>query len=89
MGFWLFPQYRGLRILSRVFPSMIEYASKRFPKRKIVATTAVDNQSSQKLLSRAGFFMTGKTQEIDAKTGEIENQFCFELSVKRGKSKLF
>jgi len=78
IGFWLYPKYRGLRILTRIFPTMIDYASRHFSDRILFATTAVENESSQKLLSRNGFRKIAETKEIDSVTGEAENQFSYE-----------
>ena len=66
IGYWLYSEFRKLKIMSRVFTSMIPYAKNHFNRPKLLACTAPDNQPSLKLLESVGFIETGKSN------GELE-----------------
>ena len=74
VGYWLFPEYRRKRIISAIFPKMIQYTRDHFFKDKILATTSVDNLPSQKLLDNVQFQKTGRILEFKQKSGEVEKE---------------
>jgi RimJ/RimL family protein N-acetyltransferase len=80
VGFWLFPQFRRKGILLQSFPYMISFAARSFTKDKMVATTAVNNKSAQKLLERSGFTKAGEIEE-PLRDGSFERQFMYELTL--------
>lgn len=80
IGYWLFEEYRNQKILTNIFPVMIEYARNHFDKAKILATTGIDNIPSKHLLQKFLFKKTGKVIEQKTSKGiELEYEYVYNL----------
>lgn len=76
IGYWLFAKFRRLGVLSQIIPVMIDFSKEYFDKSKILATTPIDNISSQRLLRKMKFIKTENILEFtNSRTGIVSKEF--------------
>ena len=82
IGYWLFEEFRGNRILSAIFPKIIKFAGSNFDKSKIIASSDIMNIPSSKLLEKFSFAKTGNIHEYKDNDGEVIKEIEYSYSLR-------
>jgi ribosomal-protein-alanine N-acetyltransferase len=78
-GYWLLPQHWGKGIVSEVLPAIIEYLFETKNLHRIEALVEVGNESSCKVLRKAGFELEGTLRECEWKDGRFISLLLYSL----------
>jgi [ribosomal protein S5]-alanine N-acetyltransferase len=79
IGYWLLPQYWRQGVVSEVLPVVINHLFLKEGIHRIEALVEEGNDSSCKVLQKAGFTCEGKMRECEIKNGTYISLLIFSL----------
>lgn len=79
IGYWLLPGYWKQGVVSEVLPVVIDHLFSKEGIHRIEALVEDGNDSSCKVLLKAGFIYEGKMRECEIKNGQYINLLIFSM----------
>ena len=79
IGYWLLPAFWKTGIISEVLPVVIEYLQKEKEIHRIEAMVEEGNESSCKVMRKAGFVLEGVMRDCEWKNGKYISLSIFSL----------
>ncbi len=82
LGFWLIPEFWGLKIISNCFPLFLEELKSKWALKSLIAFVETEHFKSKKLLLNCGFIYVETLYKIEEKDGVLIDLDVFECYLK-------
>lgn len=79
LGYWLGQPYWGRGIATRAVVAMTDYAFATFPIVRVYASVFEGNDSSMRVLEKAGYILEGRLRRSVYKDGRLLDQFVYAV----------